>query len=1161
MLTQIQNPIWKHIYEQGDCPICGDNDHGKDRCGVFGNEDLSIIKSFSCKELHANHPDFDPVETKHHFTKYRLRPGKEAIGLEVSQLIARSFQIGGGTYFNPDRADKRAKTEKTDDAIPFITNDKDGLYRSILSKTKPSRGGRFNQKILERPNVKPSFITDWLLFDPYTVMGHEQLLSPLTKEEINFIECIFPREIRDTFIQKSRQDVSAYGLIPAFNFEGKIHGFQQMCWSSMRINNPNTNDAKYKNIRGNTFNGTNYTAKVLMSNGALQHPLQVLKSNYSCNTLYLTEGILKPIITFEALDRKAHVMGAFGGLFMASTQLFAETLLKFLALGVTEIVFLTDSDWLDTVKKTNVISAISNTLSFAQEFGFNVTVADKGQALGLIADPDEVDPQSIINDVDYGAKPTASVASQIMISSGFTGTKVLKTIKDRGKTGKRIAVGFRRVDEYINIINNVETKVGLDIRITGAGKSYCVAKYARENSDVDIYYVCASLGAITDSDILKIFTLVRGRHDGLYLQPGRNDASGQGKPLINTMETETKVRGSNCKRFKDFASLREVGLRADQICATCPVHESCKNGTNQDGHTFLYDREVALQSKRIACTLASLPLDLKPNSVVFIDELSVHFTEVTKVLTLQQLITDLNNFTNTHPMTGLKYVRNISDISLLEFTWTCSTAYLFAKAREYDEAKAYGIKYQLERGVQPSAYFSLVNLFRLYERKLNSSEVLFSIDINDLKISYFDDKIRQIIEIGCKVIGMDSTVDPHIAAAHFGVKVEDLTLITTHHTAHERLKVKVYRTSGFNTSSNEAVRAERDKPYIKAIKRQAKGKVAVTTHKKYAKKGDLIYFADHRGANGFEKHTDLIMLGLPILNIGVLKLRHSLLKHSVLYSEQEYIDLDTQANILQTMGRLRASSREDNCTVHIFSNCSLPFLEDLGYEVEYCVAEDLIPLVKLRTWQPTNELKQYITLKELEAGTKSLLANGIKPTLNKLAEVIGRTSESVKRSLTRLKLTIAAFLKLFTAQPIYGKFKHCEHEEIIDAVNHSLATNQLINWNSIDLNVVANAIIDCSEGIWYHGFSKVQMERLYLDLKLHCMSDFKHMKEAIEAATAPPVNPMSYIPLRWDEGLRFIIPQIPDPITILPLLHLGNSPPDLVDLVTKHSKELRGLLL
>jgi hypothetical protein len=719
-----QTKSFKHIYEQGDCPICGDNGYGKDRCGIFGNEDLSYISSFSCKEMHSDHPDFEPIETKHHFTKYRLRPGKDSVAQQVAQLIARSIQLGTGASTSTLGVGTRQKTTQIDNAIPFATKDKDRIYRSILSKTKPSRGGRFNQKILERPNVKPSFIADWLLFDPYTVMGHEQLLLPLTKEEINFIECILPREIRDTFIQKSRQDVSAYGLIPMYNFEGKVQGFQQMCWNSIRINDPNTTDAKYKNIKGNTFNGVTYSSKVLMSNRSLQHPLQTLRSHHSCDTLYLVEGSLKPLILFDALDHKAHVMGAFGGLFMSSSQLFCETLLKFLALGVKNVVFLVDSDWLDPVKKANVTSTIGNTLAFAQEFGFRTKVADKGQALGLIADPDEVDPSSIFNDKDYGAKTTQGVASQIMVSSGFTNTKKLKAIKDKGQKSNIINIGFRDIDQYKEVLNTPDSKLFLDLRITGSGKSYSVNEYAKTNTQGRTFYVCGSVHGITSKDIIKNFELLQGRHDGLYLQPGRKDAAGLGKPLINTVKSDIQIRGSNCKRFSEFSGLRDAGLRADQICKSCPVYESCRTGTNQDGYTFLHDQEVTLQASKIACTVTSFPLGhVKPNDTVFIDELHTHFGLISKVLPFQNLLTDLNNFKNTHPSTGLDPVRNTNDISMLEFKWFCTTPYLFGKAREYDDARAYGVQYQLAKGVKSTPYFALVLLLRLYERRLVESSV------------------------------------------------------------------------------------------------------------------------------------------------------------------------------------------------------------------------------------------------------------------------------------------------------------------------------------------------------------------------------------------------------------------------------------------------------
>jgi len=92
-MTQL-NRIYKHLFKNNSCPCCGSN-YNTDRCGIFGNADLSVALSLACKERIEGNPEFSPVSTDDHFTKYRFHFHVN-VKERYSGLIERSIEIGVG---------------------------------------------------------------------------------------------------------------------------------------------------------------------------------------------------------------------------------------------------------------------------------------------------------------------------------------------------------------------------------------------------------------------------------------------------------------------------------------------------------------------------------------------------------------------------------------------------------------------------------------------------------------------------------------------------------------------------------------------------------------------------------------------------------------------------------------------------------------------------------------------------------------------------------------------------------------------------------------------------------------------------------------------------------------------------------------------------------
>lgn len=124
-------------------------------------------------------------------------------------------------------------------------------------------------------------------------------------------------------------------------------------------------------------------------------------------------------------------------------------------------------------------------------------------------------------------------------------------------------------------------------------------------------------------------------------------------------------------------------------------------------------------------------------------------------------------------------------------------------------------------------------------------------------------------------------------------------------------------------------------------------KVGVIERKAFARSGDGYHFRDGRGVNRFSDVSALIGIGAPYANIGELKAEYSVLmkwQYTVKplheYSEQEYIDGLTVAEILQEIGRLRSHLRGNELLTYYFVGefDLAPVLESLP-GVKYSVRE------------------------------------------------------------------------------------------------------------------------------------------------------------------------------------------------------------------------------
>jgi hypothetical protein len=182
----------------------------------------------------------------------------------------------------------------------------------------------------------------------------------------------------------------------------------------------------------------------------------------------------------------------------------------------------------------------------------------------------------------------------------------------------------------------------LDTSPTGSGKSYDAGLLTPDMLGVkDIFYITNDPRNVS-TPTLKEWSLLEGRHAGLYRNPLGEVRTRKRKDSLDRYQ-EKSLR-ANCARPYTHAALANQnipnGLESSTICQGCQFLELCRSGKGD--YDYLQKRAIALQSKRLISHPASLPLpksldpengfDYGNTALIFEEsELSFNTTKVVKV--------------------------------------------------------------------------------------------------------------------------------------------------------------------------------------------------------------------------------------------------------------------------------------------------------------------------------------------------------------------------------------------------------------------------------------------------------------------------------------------------------------------------------------------------
>jgi len=193
-----------------------------------------------------------------------------------------------------------------------------------------------------------------------------------------------------------------------------------------------------------------------------------------------------------------------------------------------------------------------------------------------------------------------------------------------------------------------EGKYILDASPTGSGKSYDAGTLTPDMLGVsDIIYITNDPRNVT-TPTLKEWTILEGRHAGLYRNPLGEVRTRKRKDSLDRYQ-EKDLR-ANCARPYTHAALANQniphGLESATICQGCQFLELCRSGKGD--YDYLQKRAIALQSKRLISHPASLPdpKSLDPengfnygNTTLIFEESELSFNTTKKVTVTEKDVT------------------------------------------------------------------------------------------------------------------------------------------------------------------------------------------------------------------------------------------------------------------------------------------------------------------------------------------------------------------------------------------------------------------------------------------------------------------------------------------------------------------------------------------
>lgn len=588
------------------CPVCGE---GSPDCRYSTDGELILCHS---------HIDFDPQHPEWHYL------GTSSNGV-WGKFVPRKDEAFDRTEWEAKKAERerdRREREREHTKNALSIPDRDKALRNLSQSLGLSR--RHKQALLDR-GLSESAIESGLFFSAYPD-------DPVSVD--------IPRNLPGVINGK----IAAGGVgiaCLAFDSEGRAIGYQ--------IRLENATDSKYRWAKGLTSSH--------LPNGEL--PITIVPNGEDNSRVWLCEGILKPFVA--AHRHGINATGAAGGHFSGSANQIREAIGPY-----REVIISPDAG---DINNPQVMRRWSKEIKFLESLGKSVLIAWWGQKT---KDDDDIDELESLDRVGF-ITPSQFLD---MGNESLPFWEKIKRLASRNKKKNRKPVPLPLpINREIKIYDRSDRlslwasgKYILDTSPTGSGKSYDAGLLTPDMLGVkDIFYVTND-PRNTTTPTLKDWTILEGRHAGLYRNELKEVRTRKRKDSLDRFQ-EKDLR-ANCARPFTHAALANQniahGIESSTICQGCQFLELCRSGKGD--YDYLQKRAIALESKRLIAHPASLPLpkSLDPengfdygNTALIFEESELSFNTTKKVTVSEKDVTasiatlavkDSDLFTSLRPL-------------------------------------------------------------------------------------------------------------------------------------------------------------------------------------------------------------------------------------------------------------------------------------------------------------------------------------------------------------------------------------------------------------------------------------------------------------------------------------------------------------------------------
>lgn len=593
----------------------------------------------------------------------------------------------------------------------------------------------------------------------------------------------------------------------------------------------------------------------------------------------------------------------------------------------------------------------------------------------------------------------------------------------------------------------------LDASATGDGKSHDVPEI--ENSEGKVWYVCNDHRNPTVKKIADEFTDLFPRNQyGFY----RDKQGKLVKATEDTPKEKIETTSGKCPLAGMFTHLANLGHNPNEggskneICQSCPYLNTCQSA---EGWYLKDRRDTLTNAHKIRCHLESMPREFDySKDIVSYDEPSQLFKSTKDI-----------NATENQVYLDLKRVRKtLNDDQFLAIDGILQGfAPLFENRQKYGldhhkilEALKVELPEDLDDIIEAIAAhpLGLSNIFqqpdhadlsgltqqerqkyRGLTKAVNAVENVKALLVNEnalqnippntlihiLKALRDDKGIALSVAYGTLTITLNNRANyAFVNRTKKNIyldatsSVEDLIEMTSSDRPITAIRSKVKPTNNLSVVQIKTKGIGSNQVSNKAINRgraicQTLGEMPVIGPKSWQESLDIdgYWFNHNRGSNDFEGLPNLLVLGLPRPNLGMIKAEYYALK-GTLDGFEEYYQRRINQEIVQVVGRPRANRYPDQqFTIYFVTpeNTDLSWLSDFGCKVTVKSAFEITPEAGTET--------QCIRLQIVNA-VQSLLSQGANVTQKAIAKIVGMTQQGVSKTLKQSRLTLFCIVEKLT---------------------------------------------------------------------------------------------------------------------------------------------------